>query len=264
MKVAVLTAMALFVSPAVVGQAKSAKARVAEADRDQLGMACAQIVEMSASDWVAAFKEKSQDAEPEQPKTVRAIGVYGKCYDARTDRLAAVLGRKGAGPLTGARGSFRDFEQALESFTAKALAVNDPPADAVKAAYTALYEKQFRYMFYEGYEKPAAKSAGGKASPSANFPRAASGKTASASTPAPVQNAAAPAADDADPVTMVKNHFGELLDALPEDKMHQLHAAFGDIVSRGEMSEAMRLAVYRYAIFLLEPSTDQPFSPPPF
>ena len=65
-------------------------------------------------------------------------------------------------------------------------------------------------------------------------------------------------------MTAAKNHFGELLDALPEDKMHELHAAFGDIVSRGEMSEATRLAAYRYAIFVLEPATAQPFSGPPF
>ena len=63
---------------------------------------------------------------------------------------------------------------------------------------------------------------------------------------------------------MAKNHFGELLDALPEDKEHQLHAAFGDIVGRSQISEAMRLEIYRYAIFLLEPPSATPFSPPPF
>ena len=66
------------------------------------------------------------------------------------------------------------------------------------------------------------------------------------------------------PVTEAKNHFGELLDALPEDKEHQLHAAFGDIVGRSQMSEATRLEIYRYAIFLLEPPSATPFSPPPF
>ena len=65
-------------------------------------------------------------------------------------------------------------------------------------------------------------------------------------------------------MTAAKNRFGELLDALPDDKMHALHSAFGDIVSRGEMSEETGLAVYRYAIFLLEPENAEPFSPPPF
>ncbi len=33
--------------------------------------------------------------------------------------------------------------------------------------------------------------------------------------------------------------------------MHELHRAFGDVIGPHQISEATRLAVYRYAIFLL-------------
>lgn len=289
MKLAVFPAMlalTLAVWPAAFAQTKNATRHAAAAtDPDQLGMSCAQVLAMSSADWIAQFGEKATDAGTEQDKTLRAIAVYGKCYDARTDRLAAAEGKKGTEPLMGARANFRAFEQALESFTAKGLAGNDPPADAMKTAYAALYEKQFRYALYEDAEiaaqkrsraarPPAAAQHGNAAKPVAprgaaapepgtkSAASAAAGKTAAADS-ASAQNPA-PASGDADPMTLAKNHFGELLDALMEDKMHELHSSFGDIVSRGEMSEEMRLAVYRYAIFVLEPATAQPFSPPPF
>ncbi len=245
--------------PAGLAQTKAPKARAAAPDRDQLGMTCAQILAMSSTDWVAQFNEKAKDAAPEPQKTLRAIAVYGKCYDARTDHLAASLAKSGAGPLMGARGNLRDLQQALDAFTAKALAASDPPADAVKTANAQLYEKQFRYEFYQSYEKsPVAKTASAAPAPAAG--------TSFTSPPAPPSSPAsansAPGA--ANPVTQAKNHFGELLDALPEDKEHQLHAAFGDIVGGIQMSEATRLEIYRYAIFLLEPPSATPFAPPPF
>ena len=75
-------------------------------------------------------------------------------------------------------------------------------------------------------------------------------------------------------MTKAKNRFGELLDALPEDKLHALHAAFGNIVGLHPINSATQLALYRYAIFVLEPlpapnsldsrSPAKPFAPPPF
>ncbi len=282
MKLSLVAAMTLLASPVMFGQAKTAKSRApAPVDRDQLGMTCTQILAMSSTDWVAEFNEKASGAESSQDKTVRAIGVYGKCYEARTDRLAALAGKKGTGPLMGARGNFRDFEQTLQNFSAKALAMNDPPADAVKTAYAALYEKQFPYEFYKSADNTAPQPSGAKRPGSAKPQPAAAGAPAAASKgaapaaqaqahamtapdPGPTQAAPPTAPDDADPMTLAKNHFGELLDGLAEDQMHELHSAFGDVMSRGEMSEATRLAVYRYAIYLLEPATAEPFSPPPF
>jgi hypothetical protein len=144
----------------------------------------------------------------------------------------------------------------------------------VKSTYATLYEKQFRYDFYEAFENRVAKPAVAKTGTA----KSSAAKSAEAKTPASAapNDAAAPNAEAAsagnspqaapppDPMTAAKNRFGELLDALPDDKMHALHAAFGDIVSRGEMSEETRLAVYRYAIFLLEPANAEPFFPPPF
>ncbi len=260
MQVWAVVSLALSIwSPAVLAQTKAPKVRATAPDRDQLGMTCAQILAITSADWVAQFNAKAKDAAPAQQRTLRAIAVYGKCYDARTDRLAASLAKSGAGPLMGARGNLRDLQQALDAFTAKALAASDPPADAIKTANAQLYEKQFRYEFYQSYEKsPVAK-------PASAAPAPATG-TSSTSPPAlPSSSASANSAPDAaNPVTQAKNHFGELLDALPEDKEHQLHAAFGDIVGRSQMTEATRLEIYRYAIFLLEPPSATPFAPPPF
>ena len=46
--------------------------------------------------------------------------------------------------------------------------------------------------------------------------------------------------------------------------MHELHRAFGDVIGPYQISEATRLAVYRYAIFLLEPPSATPSYQPPF
>jgi len=266
MKLVLVTVIAVLVSPVVLGQAKPARTRAVVADRDQLGMTCAQILEMSSSDWITQFNEKTNGDDSGKLKTLRAIAVYGKCYDARTARLAASLGKRGAGPLMRARGDFPDFEQALQNFTANALAADDPPADAVKTAYAQLYEKQFRYEFYQSDEKKAVRppeaAANGSTTATSSKAIPASPAVSPATSSAPA--ATATASDDANPVTLAKNHFGELLDALPEDKEHQLHAAFGEIVGRSQMSETTRLEIYRYAIFLLEPLSVTPFSAPPF
>src|ERR1700683_1589736 len=112
---------------------------------DQLGMTCAQILQMSSTDWISHFNGKVNSASdaspggaasankpsgetPEAQATLRAIAVYGKCYGARTDRLAASLGKSGKGPLMGVRASFRDFETALNNFTALALGGTHTPA----------------------------------------------------------------------------------------------------------------------------------------
>lgn len=260
MKSILLTAMMLVIAPVV--QAQAARSRISAADRERLGMTCPQILEMSSAEWIAQFNARAPADDSAKPKTVRAIEAYGNCYDARTDQRAAALGKKGTGPLPGARGNFRDFDLSLQKFRAQALAANDPPADAIKTAYAALYAKQFRYEFFQGSEPPPVKSAAPAAKVSPAPPASA--------IPAPAAQASSPAAttaagpDDADPGTMAKNYFGELLDSLPEEKEHQLHSAFGDIVGRSQMTDRMRLEIYRYAIFLLEPASAQPFAPPPF
>jgi len=228
-------------------------------DPDRLGMTCAQILKMSSGDWILYFGQKTGLIAADMPYDIlRANAAYGKCYDERTDTLAASLAKSGKGPSKAAFADFTEFEAGLKDFTTKALADTQPPADSQQRSYAALYEKQFRYAFYQSYEpKPASPI------PSANTPAAAQKKAApSAST----TTSAPPArqSSDTNDVTRAKNRFGELLGALPEDKLHEVHAAFGEILGPHPVNGVTQLAVYRYAIFLLEPSSPKPFSPPPF
>ena len=227
---------------ALAGSAHAQTHPAQKSNPDRLGLSCTQILAMTSTDWVARF-EKEKGAAP--AATVRALACYGKCYDARTNRLAATLGKSGKGPLMGARGDFRDFEQTLSDFTKEALAAPEPPADALKSARAALYAKQFRHEFYLNYEQKSSKPV---SEPTNSTP----GQTRT------------PKADDADPMTQAKNRFGKLLDALPESKLREIHKAFGKMFSGGAVTDEAKLAVYRYAIFCLEPPSTTPFSPPPF
>ena len=90
-------------APVCFPQAKPAQAKAADADR--LGLTCAQILQMTSTAWVAHFAEKTGTPNnTTAPTAVRAITAYGKCYDARTNQLAASLGKSGRGPLMGALG----------------------------------------------------------------------------------------------------------------------------------------------------------------
>lgn len=224
------------------------------------GPTCAQILQTSSSDWGArsAIADSSADAK------LHAIASYARCYDARTDRLAAALAKSGKGPSRAALEDFREFDTALKDFTARALAAADPPSDALKSAYAALYEKQFRYALYQECEQKGVKPQPhvAPAPPASKITQAPLAPASTSASPAPAATAQGSA--DTDPLTMAKNHFGEQLDALPEDKMHELHAAFGRVVGRYAVTNETRLAVYRYAIFLLEPPAAAPFAPPPF
>jgi hypothetical protein len=215
---------------------------------------------MSSTDWVAHFndelgKKAVNERKTDLEGTVRALSIYGLCYDARTNRLAASLGKSGKGPLMGARGNFRDFELAVDEFTAKALAVTDPRPDDVKKAYAALYKRQFRYLFYQTYEPKLSNSA----------PAPANKPAEPASPPVAAQPTSQPQQDaPVSEMTRAKNRFGELLDALSDDKLRDIHKVFGKIFSGGPVSNEMKIEVYRYAIFCLEPPSAAPFSPPPF
>jgi len=224
--------IALVLAPVGLPQTKPAQTKAADADR--LGLTCAQTLQMTSTAWVAHSAEKagtpnSAAGEP----AVRAIAAYGKCYEARTNQVAASLGKSGRGPLMGALGNFRDFQKALDDFTAKALAASNKAAGTQEAAYAALYEKQFRYEFYQKYELRL----------SANRPLT---------------------AEEAAEYSKAKNRFGEFLGLLPEDQAHIIHAAFSQIFDSGPVSDVTKLELYRFAISVLESPKDKPFSPPPF
>ena len=219
-------------APVCLPQAKPAQSKAADADR--LGLTCAQILQMTSTDWVAHFAEKTGTPNNTTASTtVRAITAYGKCYEARTNQVAASLRKSGRGPLMGALGIFRDFQKSLDDFTAKALAATNKQPGTQEAAYAALYEKQFRYEFYQRYELRL----------SANRPLT---------------------AEEAAEYSKAKNRFGEFLGLLPEDQAHIIHAAFSQIFDAGPVSDVTKLELYRFAIFVLESPKDKPFSSPPF
>jgi hypothetical protein len=224
--------IALVLAPVVFSQAKPAQTKGVDADR--LGLTCAQILQKSSQDWIVYFNEKTGlTATNSAIGVLRPIAVYGKCYEARTNQVAASLGKSGRGPLMGATGNFRDFQKALDDFAAKALAVSDKQPGTQEAAYAALYEKQFRYEFYQKYALRL----------SENRPLT---------------------AEEAAEYSKAKNRFGEFLGLLPEDQAHIIHAAFSQIFDAGPVSDVTKLEVYRFAISVLESPKDKPFSPPPF
>jgi hypothetical protein len=312
-----IAALLLFTCPAFAQQSQRQppqpprKPQNQAAASDRLGMTCAQILAISSSDWIAKFvtmNDSIMDAK------LRGIRVYGECYDARTDQLAATLARKGIGPKKAALANLRDFQAALDYFTSKALTDEVQPAQPVKAAYAALYARQFRYAFYQSYDPNSQKPASpakkpnpapkqntqapplqpAKPSPSptpaadsANLPPAPAPQKEPlagvpqklpvpgeddpfAPPPVPVPSAApAPTPERAppkelDPFTKEKNHFGELLGQLPEDRTHEIHSAFGKLFAGNPVSEDLKFEVYQYAIFLLEKPSEEPFAPPPF
>jgi hypothetical protein len=252
---AIFTMFALL-ALAPVQFAAAQKPSPAALNADRLGLTCREVLQMTSADWVTKFA-KEKGATPEA--TVRGLAVYGECYDARTNRLAGSLEKSGKGPGMGALGNFRDFEQALIDFAAKALSATNPPADAVKLATAALYQREFRYEFYRSYAEQTLKAPAQQArTPATNLP---SPPAADAPNAPPVSPAAP---EETDPMTKAKNRFGELLDSLPEEKLREIHKAFGRIFSGGPVSNSAKFAVYRYAIFCLEPPSATPLFPPPF
>jgi hypothetical protein len=272
MRRAIISLLLLATAPALAfAQAQAPSRSPQKPDTDRLGMTCAQILKMPSAEWIAYFSDKARVAAPDASTGIaRAIAVYGRCYDTRTDSVASALAKRGKGPTKAAWADFAGFEAALKDFAAKALADAPPAADSQRATFANLYEKQFRYAFYEEFEAKTARPAK-PAQPAAEPPATAAAPAAAPppGTTSPAAGAAATTAQerarsDADPVTIAKNRFGKLLEVLPDDKMHELHRAFGDVIGTHPISEAMRLAVYRYAIFLLESPSATPPSKPPF
>jgi hypothetical protein len=228
------SALLIFLMLAPVGLSQAKPAATKGADADRLGLTCAQILQMTSTAWVAHFAEKAGTPNnAASPVAVRAITAYGKCYEARTNQVAASLAKSGRGPLMGATGNLRELQKALDDFTAKALAASSKAPGTPEAAYAALYEKQFRYEFYQKYALRL----------SENRPLT---------------------AEEAAEYSKAKNRFGEFLGLLPEDQAHIIHAAFSQIFDSGPVSDVTKLELYRFAISVLESPKDKPFSPPPF
>jgi hypothetical protein len=278
-----LAILLIAISFSPVAQAQSPAARPPSPDKDRLGLTCSQILKMTSTDWIDYYGKKTDLIAANMPyDLLNANASYGKCYDARTDALAASLARTGKGPNKAAREEFAAFESDLRQFEAKALADAKPANDVQQKSYADLYEKQFRYEFYKEFQEKAINpsrptaAAAPKSTPPAPGGKSSSGGTAAAgrnpsATPSGDANSAPHEAtpeerahSDADPVTQAKNRFGKILEALPEDQMHEIHAAFSEVIGTHAISESTRLAVYRYAIFLLQPEGATPAEQPPF
>jgi hypothetical protein len=237
-------------------------------EKDRLGLSCAQILKMPSQDWIEYSSRKSAANAANAPENLlNANAAYGKCYDARTDALAASLARTGKGPSKATRAEFAAFEADVKQFESKALANAKPANDTRQKSYADLYEKQFRYQFYDEFPRKTIKP--GVASAATSAKPGTADSTAAKTPPAPGNSAPHEATaeerahSDADPVTQAKNRFGKILEALPEDQMHEVHAAFSEVIGAHALSESMRLAVYRYAIYLLQPAgSAQPEAPP--
>lgn len=189
---------------------------------------------MSSSDWTLNFLDKTGLVAVDNPSGIlRAIAVYGKCYDERTNHLVSSLGKMGKGPLMGANGNFRDFQKALDDFTVRALAATHKEPGTQPAAYATLYEKHFRYQFYQSYAQKDLLSR--------------------PLTP-----------EESDELAKAKNRFAEVLGLLPDETLHPVHTAFRQIFDAAPVSDLTKLELYRYAIFILAPQKDKPSSPPPF
>jgi hypothetical protein len=263
----------------VRAQAPGHPASKPEADR--LGLSCAQVLKMTSGDWSAYYARKTGPVAANTPNDIlSANAVYGKCYDARTDALAASLAAAGKGPSKAARAEFLAFEADLKDFESKALSDTKPANDSRRKSYADLYEKQFRYGFYQEYESKATKTARAAAAALKAAPATAAPKSAAGAAPAGPTSSAAPAGggsstpheptteeqarSNADPVTQAKNRFGKILEELPDDQMHEIHSAFSEVIGAHAIGESTRLAVYRYAIDLLEFEHPTSSEPPPF
>lgn len=242
---------------------------------DRLGLTCAQILKMTSTDWIEHYRQTTQSGSLDL-ESQKAIAAYGECYDLRTDALATSLARTAKGPTKAARAEFAAFEADLRDFESKALSDTKSAGNSQRGSYADLYEKQFRYEFYEEYEskltrspRPPTASAAKPTAPgvkSAATPATVPGTASAGATAAPHEPATAEerARSDADPVTQEKNRFGKILEALPEDRMHDVHRAFSEVIGPHDISEPMRLELYRYAIYILQPQGSSPGEGPPF
>jgi hypothetical protein len=260
-----------------VGASFSARAQVqsqahsaSRPNTERLGLTCLQILKMTSMDWIENYRQKTSGGPLDLTESQSAIAAYGECYDARTDALAASLARIGKGPTKAARAEFAAFEADMRDFESKALSDTKAANDSQRKSYADLYEKQFRYEFYEEYESRLTSSA---KPPAASATRPPAPATKSAATAPSAGRSSAPhepdtaeerARSDADPVTQEKNRFGKILEALPEDQMHEIHRMFSEVIGPHNISEPMRLQVYRYAIYILQPPGSSPVEPPPF
>lgn len=196
---------------------------------------CKLVLAKPSQAWITAASEKQGGSTP---ALVHAISQYANCMDKNAQELHAYMIKSGHYPLMGANGNFRDFTEALQSFTKLALKITATGGtwDNTQAAYTNLYQKQFTLLFYAPYlgkiKNPVLTRLQNTKRPDLNTTKAYYKKILSRFTPA--QQAA------------LNKEFNQLLSiATAENQFKEEY-------------------VYDYAIYILQPISDSLFSSPPF
>jgi hypothetical protein len=192
-------------------------------------MPCEQILKLSSTDYINKYTQAHGDNTLER---VNAIYQYGNCYSQNLDNIQAKMNESGHHPLMGANAQFHNFESALNNFTDTALGFCSPDGSLkrVTAAYATLYQKQFRNLFYQQY-----------------LPK---GKV--------------PAADSK-AISAAQAKLEDLIKHLPERQVAAATKAFTAYYDAAVKDLNLPAQpVYEYAIMLLQPPADKPYSPPPF
>jgi hypothetical protein len=192
-------------------------------------MPCDQVLKLTSSEYVQKYNQVHGDNTEEK---VKAIYQYGTCYDQAQDALRDQLAREGHAPLMGAADHFHEFERALEKFTTAAFSVcsPEPSLKRVADAYATLYQKQFRPLFYQ-QQRPKAKS--------------------------PQENPQV--------VGAVKAKLDSLINHLPPGQAGPVRTAYDAYYQAAVVSVGLPpRPVYEYAIMLLQPLSDKPWSSAPF
>jgi hypothetical protein len=283
-------------------QQQQQKAQNQTGAADRLGMTCAQILAMRSTDWIAkiaALRGSSGDGEL---RGIRSYGqCYDARTDQLAAALARKGAGPKKSALANFKDFEQGLKDFTAKTLADTEPPGDPVKIAYAAFYEKQFRYEFYQAYEQRTLKPAAPSKAVKPAPGKDSqapvpdPGATSAKssataselpeapkkmplsglpvanrpTASPPTPAPEKAPekvaeTEPTSKDIDPFTKAKNHFGELLGLLPEEKMREVHSAFGKLFSGNPVSEDLKPEVYRYAIFLLEWPSDPPFAPPPF
>jgi len=190
---------------------------------------CKVVLSKSSNQWINNYTEPRQGSTLD---IIRAIKIYGDCYDKKHDASKQKLVEQERGPMMGANAYFKDLEQALEQFTKSALkvAATGGSYDRISASLAFLYLKQFRYHFYQNYfDKPHQ------------------------------------AANSSQEIAKAKAYFSNQLKSLQPAAREKLRREFGQVYMLATFNKIIPpIIVYRYAISLLQSSEEPPFAPPPF
>ena len=192
-------------------------------------MPCEQVLKLSSSEFIKKYNSVHGNNTLE---TAKSIFQYSSCYDQYLDQFLDQLTKEGRHPLMGATDHFRDFQQALNNFTATALGLCGPYGSSKRLteAYAMLYQKQFRNLFYQQY-----------------MPK-------SEELPA-----------NAQATNAAKAKLDDILAHLPEKQQDPVKKAFAAYYQTAVTGLKLpQQPVFEYAIMLLQSPADKPYSPPPF